>query len=57
MNPNGKKFKEEWALFISSSTQKPTYNKKCNRCKNDCKQTYRAKIVCCPHYEKEDKLC
>lgn len=58
MNANGKKFKEEWSFFISPITQKLTYNKKCLRCVNNCKQSYRAEIFRCPYFhKKEDALC
>jgi hypothetical protein len=45
-------FKNEWAFFINSKTDNVTYNTKCMRCTRDCKQSYRAKIVYCPSYEK-----
>lgn len=58
MNSKGKKFKEEWAFFISPLTQKLSYNKKCKTCEHDCKQSFRAEIVRCPYFEKkENSVC
>ncbi len=53
MSAKGKKWHEENALFLSKKTGKLTYNSKCNRCVNDCKQSYMAILVCCPFYCKK----
>jgi hypothetical protein len=49
------RFKKERAFFIKPKTGYLTYNKKCLRCKHDCKQSYRARIVVCPIYEVNEK--
>lgn len=36
--------------FFTNDDGKIEFNKKCMRCKNECKQSYRATIVCCPKY-------
>lgn len=46
-----KKFKEEMAFFIHPKTGRVSYNDLCNRCTEDCKQSFRAEIVCCPSYK------
>ncbi len=46
-----KKQKQEWDYFINPETGRRTYNRLCRKCRNDCKQSYRAKIVCCPKYK------
>ena len=48
-----KKFKREWDFFIHPKTGFVTCNQKCLRCINDCKQSYRVKIVVCPFYERK----
>ena len=45
-----KKLKQEWALFINPKTGRRTYNDLCRKCRNDCKQSFRAIVVCCPMY-------
>ena len=45
-----KKLKQEWDLFISPKTGRRTYNDLCRKCRNDCKQSFRAIVVCCPMY-------
>ncbi len=46
-----KKQKQEWDYFINPETGRRTYNRLCRKCRNDCKQSYRAKIVCCLKYK------
>jgi hypothetical protein len=54
MKPLSEKFKREWTFFINPRTQKVQYNKKCLSCvHNDCKQSYRARVVACKNYEKK----
>ena len=43
-----KKLKREWALFINPKTGRRTYNDLCRKCRNDCKQSFRAIVVNCP---------
>jgi hypothetical protein len=50
-----KKFKQEMAFFIHPKTGYVTYNKKCLRCKEDCKQSYRVELIVCKHYSTEEK--
>ena len=45
-----KKLKQEWALFINPKTGRRTYNDLCRKCRNDCKQSFRAIVVNCPLY-------
>ena len=45
-----KKLKQEWALFVSPKTGRRTCNDLCRKCRNDCKQSFRAIVVCCPMY-------
>lgn len=55
MNANGKKFKNEWAFFINPKTARITYNKLCNKCECDCKQSYRVEVICCLDYRKKER--
>lgn len=50
MNALSEKFKNEWDFFINPKTQKIQYNKKCNSCTEECKQSYRVKIFVCLQY-------
>jgi len=55
MNPLSERFKKEWAFFINPKTQKIQYNEKCTNCiQNDCKQSYRVKVVFCSDYKKKE---
>ncbi|MDD6563985.1 MAG: hypothetical protein PUF08_02770 [Clostridiales bacterium] len=45
-----KKLKREWAYFINPKTGRRTYNDLCRKCRNECKQSFRAIVVCCPLY-------
>ena len=44
-----KKKKEEWAFFLNDRGR-ITYNALCRRCVHDCKQSFRAMVIVCPHY-------
>ena len=46
----GKKDKEEWAYFINEIGRRQ-YNNQCRQCVQECKQSYRAVIVCCQKYK------
>ena len=46
-----KKRKEEWAFFLNDRGRIAyTYNALCRRCVHDCKQSFRAAVIVCPHY-------
>ena len=45
-----KKLKQEWDFFISPNTGRRTYNDLCRKCRNNCKQSFRAIVVNCPLY-------
>ncbi|MBS5703622.1 MAG: hypothetical protein KHW93_07285 [Butyricicoccus pullicaecorum] len=45
-----KRRSSEWAFFIHPQTGRRTYNKFCRGCIHDCKQSFRAVVVSCPHY-------
>ena len=44
-----KKWRLEWSFFLGSNGRRQ-YNKLCKSCTNDCKQSFRAKVIACPHY-------
>ena len=44
-----KKRKEEWAFFLNDRGR-ITYNTFCRRCVHNCKQSFRAVVIVCPHY-------
>lgn len=44
-----KKKKEEWAFFLNDRVR-ITYNTFCRRCVHNCKQSFRAAVIVCPHY-------
>lgn len=44
-----KKKKEEWAFFLNDRGR-ITCNALCRRCVHDCKQSFRAMVIVCPHY-------
>lgn len=46
-----KKAKQEWDFFINPETGRKTYNSLCRKCKNKCKQSYKAIVVFCPKYK------
>lgn len=45
-----KKVKDEMQFFINPKTHKRQYNLHCQHCTNDCKQSYRVQIICCPKF-------
>lgn len=45
-----KKTKQEWDFFISLKTGRRTYNDLCRKCRNSCKQSFRAIVVDCSLY-------
>ncbi len=46
-----KKEKQEWAFFMNPNTGRRTYNSLFLKCKNDCKQSYKATVIFCPKYQ------
>ena len=45
----------EMATFINDVGQ-VEYHKKCKRCTNDCKQTFKCKEVICPNYKRRQRV-
>lgn len=45
------KSKQEWVFFINPETGRRTSNSLCLKCKNKCKQSYKAIVVFCPKYK------
>ena len=52
----GKKMKAEWAYFIGENGRRQ-YNELCRRCVHDCKQSFRATVICCNKYTSKRKIC
>lgn len=48
-----KKRKLEWSFFLNERNR-ITYNKLCCKCRYDCKQSFRA-IVICPVFKRKEK--
>ncbi len=46
-----KKQKQEWSFFIDEQTGRRTYNELCRKCIHNCKQSYRAVIICCRKFK------
>ena len=44
-----KYLKNDWAFFLDDRGRR-AYNELCRRCEHDCKQSFRAVIIQCPHY-------
>ena len=44
-----KKRKEEWVFFLNDRGR-ITYNALCRKCVYNCKQSFRAAVIVCPHY-------
>lgn len=49
-----KKYKEDWAFFLNEHG-KMAYAEKCRLCEHDCKQSFRAVVMLCPHYLYKDR--
>ena len=49
MPPMPKKIKTEWAFFINKYGNFQ-YNRYCKICQKDCKQSFRALLIRCPHF-------
>ena len=44
-----KKLKKELAFFLNERGRR-SYNKLCRKCRNECRQSFRAVIIDCPRY-------
>ena len=42
--------KLEWSFFLNDRGR-ITFNALCRKCVHDCKQSFRAVVVICPHYQ------
>ena len=52
-----KKWRLEWSFFLGENGRRQ-YNEVCQGCVHDCKQSFRAVLVACPHYHsKRSKNC
>ena len=52
-----KKWRLEWAFFLGKNGRRQ-YNHICKKCVHGCKQSFRACLVACPHYNsKRSKIC
>jgi hypothetical protein len=51
-----KRARLEWSLFIGQKRRRE-YNGLCRRCKQGCKQSFRAVIVACPLYRSKREIC
>lgn len=54
MSAKSEKWKIEHDFYLNKRTKKVQYNKLCERCKKECKQSFRAKVMQCPHYEPKE---
>lgn len=45
-----------WKIFFTDASGCIRYNKKCMGCSRKCKQSFRAKVVCCPVYDRVDDI-
>ena len=46
--------KLEWAYFLNDRGRK-AYNTLCRRCVHDCKQSFRADLIDCPHFSRKEQ--
>ena len=44
-----KKRKQEWSFFLNDRNR-IAYNQLCRKCTHECKQSFRAVVIECPHY-------
>ena len=49
-----KKWRQEWSFFIADSGRRK-YNRFCVRCVHDCKQSFRADLIACPHFSRKEQ--
>lgn len=51
-----KKFCKEWIFFIKPGQRRRfTFNDKCRKCQNDCKQSYKCILINCNFYKPKRK--
>ena len=46
-----KESKTRMGFFINPETGRRTYNSRCLKCKDKCKQSYKATVIFCPRYK------
>ena len=46
----GVKWRLEWAFFLGANGRRQ-YNRLCKGCVHPCKQSFRAAVIECPHYQ------
>ena len=51
-----KKQREEWMIFLDIASGRRSYNKLCVHCVKPCKQSFRATVIECPHYESKRSI-
>ena len=44
-----KRWRLEWAFFLGGNGRRQ-YHSLCRNCSHDCKQSFRACLIACPHY-------
>ena len=49
-----KYLKREWAFFLDERGRKK-YNALCRKCEMSCKQSFRAVVIQCPHYQSKGR--
>ena len=50
-----KYLKEEWAFFLDERGRMK-YNELCRKCERSCKQSFRAIVIQCPHYQSKRRI-
>ena len=50
-----KYLKEEWAFFLDERGRKK-YSELCRKCERSCKQSFRAIVIQCPHYQSKRRI-
>ena len=50
-----KYLKEEWAFFLDGRGRMK-YNELCRTCERSCKQSFRAIVIQCPHYQSKRRI-
>ena len=49
-----KYLQREWAFFLDERGRKK-YNALCRKCEMSCKQSFRAVVIQCPHYQSKGR--
>ena len=55
MEQEGEKRISVWAFYTDEEGER-RYNRVCEGCERDCKQSFRAGIVACPRYRKKESV-